>query len=193
MKTPAPIAHVRAALVEQLGDDQFTKREAADRALRAGAAPALNYLRQLDFDRLDAEQQFRVTRIIRKLTGHSEDDSADAVAASLLRNSEVWLALLSRPEKATRETAARQLTALLGKPIDVDPAAEPKTQEAETRATPRTDREEVADSRYDAPRRNVRTDAPRPSARYVAARYVLPQGTQSVRSLRSHAERGNEK
>ena len=119
-----------AALVEQLGDDKFAKREAADRALRAGAAPALNYLRQLDFDYLDAEQQFRVSRIIRKLTGRSEDDSADAAAASLLRNSEVWLALLSQPEKATRETAARQLTALLGKPIDVDPAAEPKTQEA---------------------------------------------------------------
>ena len=119
-----------AALVEQLGDDQFTKREAADRALRAGAASALNYLRQLDFQRLDAEQQFRVSRIIRKLAGKSEDDSADAVAASLLRNSAVWLALLDRPEKATRQTAARQLAALLGEPIDVDPAAEPNTQKA---------------------------------------------------------------
>ncbi|MFZ1934091.1 MAG: hypothetical protein WCB27_00230 [Thermoguttaceae bacterium] len=119
-----------ATLVAQLGDEQFSKREAADRALRAGAASALNYLRQLDFNRLDAEQQFRVTRIIRKLAGRSEDDSADAAATSLLRNAEVWLALLGRPEKATRETAARQLAALLDKPIDIDPAAEPSTQEA---------------------------------------------------------------
>jgi hypothetical protein len=119
-----------AALVEQLGDDQFTKREAADRALRAGAASALNYLRQLDFKRLDAEQQFRVSRIIRKLAGKSEDDSADAVAASLLHEPAVWLALLDRPEKATRQTAARQLAGLLGEPIDVDPAAEPNTQKA---------------------------------------------------------------
>ena len=119
-----------AALVEQLGDDQFTKREAADRALRAGAASALNYLRQLDFKRLDAEQQFRVSRIIRKLAGNSEDDSADAVAASLLHDPAVWLALLERPEKATRQTAARRLAALLGEPIDVDPAAEPDTQKA---------------------------------------------------------------
>jgi hypothetical protein len=119
-----------AALVAQLGDDQFTKREAADRALRAGAASALNYLRELDFSGLDAEQQFRVRRIIHKLAGHSEDDSADAAATSLLRNSAVWLALLGRPEESTRQTAARQLTALLGKPIDVDPRAEPSTQEA---------------------------------------------------------------
>jgi len=119
-----------AALVEQLGDDQFTKREAADRALRAGAASALNYLRQLDFDRLDAEQQFRVRRIIARLAGKSEDDSADEVATSLARNSAVWLALLGRPEAATRQTAARQLTALFGEPIDVDPAAEPDTQKA---------------------------------------------------------------
>jgi hypothetical protein len=119
-----------AALVAQLGDDQFTKREAADRALRAGAASALNYLRELDFDRLDAEQQFRINRIIRKLGGRSEDDSADAVAASLVRDSEIWLALLGRPEIATRQMAARQLTALLGKPIDIDPTAEPSSQEA---------------------------------------------------------------
>jgi hypothetical protein len=119
-----------AALVAQLGDDQFAKREAADRALRAGAASALNYLRELDFGRLDAEQQFRVSRIIRKLAGRSEDDSADEVAAESLRDPTVWLALLGRPEKAVRQTAARQLAALLGKPIDVDPAAEPSTQEA---------------------------------------------------------------
>jgi hypothetical protein len=119
-----------AALVAQLGDDQFTKREAADRALRGGAASALNYLRELDLDRLDAEQQFRINRIIRKLAGRSEDDSADAVAAFLVRNAEIWLALLGRPEIATRQTAARQLTGLLGKPIDIDPTAEPSTQEA---------------------------------------------------------------
>jgi len=119
-----------AALVEQLGNDQFTKREAADRALRAGAASALSYLRQLDFDRLDAEQQFRVRRIICALAGKSEDDSTDEVAASLARDSTVWLALLGRPELAVRQTAARQLAALLGEPIGVDPAAEPDTQKA---------------------------------------------------------------
>ncbi len=119
-----------APLVAQLGDEQFSKREAADRALRAGAASALNYLRRLDFNQLDAEQQFRIRRIIRKLSARSEDDSAETVAASLFYDGEVWLALLARPEKATRQAAARRLTTRLGRPINVDPAAEPGTQQA---------------------------------------------------------------
>jgi hypothetical protein len=119
-----------AAMVAQLGDDEFTKREAADRALRSGGSSALSYLRELDVSQLDAEQQFRIRRILRKLSGRSEDDQAETVAAALARDPRTWLALLGRPEKATREIAARQLTTLLGKPIDVDPAAEPSTQEA---------------------------------------------------------------
>jgi hypothetical protein len=119
-----------AALVKQLGDDQFAKREAADRALRAAGAPGLGYLRQIDFDRLDAEQQFRVRRILAAHSGRSDEDSADDVAASLAHDSEVWLALLGRPEPEIRRTAARQLTALLGQAIDVDPAADPDSQKA---------------------------------------------------------------
>jgi hypothetical protein len=117
-----------AAMVKQLADDQFAKREAADRALRAGGNSALAYLRQLDFDRLDAEQQFRIRRILSALAGRNDEDSADEVAASISRDPEVWLALLSRPEAATRQTAARQLAKLLGQPIDVDPAAQPDSQ-----------------------------------------------------------------
>ena len=117
-------------LVKQLGDDHFAKREAADRALRTGGAAALGYLRQLDFNHLDAEQQFRVRHIIDALAGRSEDDSSDAIAASLARDPAVWLALLGRPEAATRQTAARQLAKLLGDPIDIDPAAEPDSQKA---------------------------------------------------------------
>jgi hypothetical protein len=120
-----------AALVEQLGDDHFAKREAADRALRTGGAVALRYLRQLDFAGLDAEQQFRVRRIIAALAGTHEDDSPDEVAASLAADPLVWLALLGRPEAAIRRTAAQQIAALLGEPIKVDPAAEPGTQKQE--------------------------------------------------------------
>jgi hypothetical protein len=120
--------HRWAALVKQLDDDQFSKREAADRALRAGGASALTYLRQLDSSRLDAEQQFRIRRILAALGGRNEDDTADEVAALLVGDPQVWLALLDRPEAATRQTAARQLAKLLGHPIDVDPAAEPTSQ-----------------------------------------------------------------
>jgi hypothetical protein len=117
-----------AALVTQLASESFAKREAADRALRSGDGGALAYLRQLDFSRLDAEQQFRVRRIIEVLAAQNSDDSGEQVAASLAADPAVWLALLGRPQPATRQKAARELAALLGDPITVDPAADPDTQ-----------------------------------------------------------------
>jgi hypothetical protein len=117
-----------AALVAQLGSESFAKREAADRALRSGDAAALAYLRQLNFGRLDAEQQFRVRRIIEVLAAQNNDDSVDQVATSLAGDPAVWLALLARPQLAVRQTATRQLTILLGEPIPVDPAADPDAQ-----------------------------------------------------------------
>jgi hypothetical protein len=116
------------ALVKQLGDDRFAKREAADRALRAGGDVVLTYLRQLDFNHLDAEQQFRIRRILRAAAGRSDDDTADEVATSLSNDPGVWLAILGRPDLATRQTAAKQLAKLLDRTIDVDPNADPKSQ-----------------------------------------------------------------
>lgn len=121
--------HARwATLVEQLGDDRFAKREAADRTLRAGDTATLHYLRQLDFQRLDAEQQLRVHRIVAALAGVHEDDSPEAAAASMAREPAVWLALLERSDPATRRTAAKQLATLLDEDISIDPAAPPDTQ-----------------------------------------------------------------
>jgi hypothetical protein len=125
----AAAEHARlAALVEQLADDRFARREAADRALRTGGPAALRYLRRLDYGSLDAEQQFRIRRIIAALAGVHEDDSAEDAAASLTGDPLVWWLLLDRPEAATRRVAAEQLATLLGEPIQVDPAAEPSTQ-----------------------------------------------------------------
>lgn len=116
------------SLVEQLGDERFAKREAADRALRADGSAAIGYLRQLDFDRLDAEQRFRIRRILEAIGAENKGDSAEKVAERLAGDPAVWLALLARPEPESRKTAARQLILLLGGPIDVDPAADPDTQ-----------------------------------------------------------------
>ena len=117
-----------SALVAQLADDNFSKREAADRALRGGDTAAMAYLRQLDFGRLDAEQQFRIRRIVDSHSAQSEDDSVEQAAATLAGDPAVWLVFLARPELAPRQTAARELTGLLGGPITVDPAAPPETQ-----------------------------------------------------------------
>jgi hypothetical protein len=123
-----------AALVQQLGDDQFMKREAAERQLRAIGAPLLGYLHQLDLNKLDAEQASRVRRVIKSLSRQTTDDTPEQVAAWLAEDPQVWLALLSRPDEAARRTAARQLASLLGEDVGVDPAADPATQKDQREA-----------------------------------------------------------
>lgn len=120
-----------AALVAQLADERFSKREAADRELRAAGRIVLSYLRGLDDNRLDAEQQYRIRRIIRSLSRQTGDDTAEGFAPQLVEDPEVWLALLSRQEEATRRLAARQLAAILEGPIRFDPAADAATRKAQ--------------------------------------------------------------
>ena len=115
-------------LVQQLGDNEFTKREAADRSLRTLGPTIVGYLQQLDYASLDAEQQFRVRHIIDSFRGQTVADTPDEAAAMLLGDPLVWLALLDRPQEETRRAAAKQLAALLGEPIAIDPAADPATQ-----------------------------------------------------------------
>jgi hypothetical protein len=125
--TPANRDHW-ATLVVQLADNNFTKRESADRALRTGGVSALAYLRQLDFKQLEVEQQFRIHRILDHSNAKNTNDSAEQIAATLTNEPVVWLAMLERPEAATRQTAANRLAALLGQPIPVDPKADPASQ-----------------------------------------------------------------
>lgn len=118
-----------AGLVQQLGDERFSRREVADRRLREAGQAVVSYLRNLDFSRLDAEQQFRVQRIIKGLSRQTVDDTPEVVARRLVADQTVWLALLSRPEESTRRLAARQLSAILSRPIPFDPAADPAVRE----------------------------------------------------------------
>ncbi len=115
-------------LVRQLGDDDFCKREAADRLLRAAGPGIVNFLQQLDYAGLDAEQQFRVRRIVESFHGQTVADTPEQAAAQVVGDPLVWLALLGRPQEATRRAAAKQLAALMGEPIGVDPGADPATQ-----------------------------------------------------------------
>jgi hypothetical protein len=113
-----------AAWVADLADEEFAKREAADRNLRAAGPEAIGFLEQLDPKGLDAEQQFRTRRIIAALSAGATHQSAESVAAALRNDSEVWLAMLGRDDATAREAAARQLGALWGRPIAFDPQGE---------------------------------------------------------------------
>jgi hypothetical protein len=114
-----------------LGDENFARREAADRALREATPALLIYLQQLDFNRLDAEQQFRIRRIIESISMKISADSPEQVASWLAGDPAIWLTYLTRPEVASRQVAAKQLAAFLEAPIPVDPHADPASQKAE--------------------------------------------------------------
>jgi hypothetical protein len=114
--------------IVQLGDDNYARRQAADRALRAANPAFLVYLQQIDLNRLDAEQQFRLQRIRDSLAEKINNDSPEHVANWLSGDPGIWLALLSRSDVAARRIAAKQLAAILEGPIPVDPEAEPATQ-----------------------------------------------------------------
>jgi hypothetical protein len=118
-----------AAMVRQLADDRFGRRQSADRQLRAAGPAVLNYLQGLDLGRLETEQQFRIQQIMTALSAQIEgDNNADQIAVWLSGDPSVWFGLLSRPDRPTRRLAARQLSALLGEAISVDPEADPSTQ-----------------------------------------------------------------
>lgn len=110
-----------SGLVEQLADDSFARREAADRELRAGGSAALGFLRQLDFAALLPEQQYRVRRIVEAASGSG--DTAENVVAWLSGDAEAWLLLAMRDDLATRETAAARLAEILDEPVQFDPRA----------------------------------------------------------------------
>jgi hypothetical protein len=118
-----------AALVEQLGDDRFARRQAADRELRSLGRVVSTYLQQLDMSQLDAEQQYRVLRILRTLGDRMDNDTPPEVAGWLAGDPVIWLAMLSRDDEPTRRLAAERLEALLGGPIPFDPAADAEARQ----------------------------------------------------------------
>ncbi len=119
------------ALVAQLRDERYTRREAADRQLRASGPIVIHYLRELDPARLDAEQKFRVRRIIAALDLSEGIDTPDRVTSWLAGDPSIWLGLLSRDSESTRRLAFQQLTSLSDKPLVFDPAAGEKTRQSQ--------------------------------------------------------------
>ena len=117
-----------AAWVEQLGDPLCARRERADRKLRDAGPAVLGYLNQMKMDRLDAEQQSRIRRIVRVLSAQQGEDTPESVASILAGDPNVWLALLSRDDEAMRRAAVQQLELILNAPVKIDPKADPASQ-----------------------------------------------------------------
>lgn len=129
-------------LVRQLADDRFSRREAADRELRAAGNGLASYLEQLDLRSLEPEQQVRIRAILEKMGNDSDDDSPEQAAASLMNDPSIWLVFLARPEATTRRTAAEYLRNLLHRPVEFDPDGDASLRERQIRKLAETIRDQ---------------------------------------------------
>jgi hypothetical protein len=111
-------------LLDELASDAFSRRRAADRALRAAGLAVVPFLRGLDDARLEPEQRMRVRRIVASLTRFDDEDTPDRVALWLVGDPAIWLALAARDDEHLRRTAAAELEEILGRPINFDPTAD---------------------------------------------------------------------
>ena len=117
-------------LVDALGSEQFSRRQAADAALRQEGQGAAAFLSRLDARSMSAEQRRRVERI-RQSYADGASDTPPRMAAWLLGDRKVWLALLDREDLAVRQAAAEQLSRLMGRQLSFDPQADEKTRQVQ--------------------------------------------------------------
>jgi hypothetical protein len=108
--------------LDELSSPQFTVREAADRQLRAAGTSLLPFVRRLDLSLLDAEQRFRLRRIIYDLHSDVAADTVDSTADLLLDDPRVWVELLDREDEAARTAVAAQLRRTWQAEIEYDVA-----------------------------------------------------------------------
>jgi hypothetical protein len=128
---PRPLDTKRwAGLVDRLASPEFAERQSAERELRRIGQVILPFLDALDRQNLDAEQASRIDALVDALSVNYEDN-ADRIATWLAADQQVWLSLLTRREAVKRRVAARQLKALVGHPIEFDPAAAPAIRKAQ--------------------------------------------------------------
>ncbi|HUE70394.1 MAG TPA: hypothetical protein VMP01_05840 [Pirellulaceae bacterium] len=115
-------------LVEDLGSNHFSRRQAADATLQQGGQAAAAFLTRLDARTMNAEQRLRVQRICQSYADGSTDTPQRA-ATWLLGDRSVWLAMLSSERLATRQAATEHLSRLVGRSITFDPNGNEKTRE----------------------------------------------------------------
>lgn len=120
-----------ATLVDELADDRFSVRRQADLRLRGMGPAIVPFLESLDREQLDAEQQFRIRRILALYHRQETEDVPARLGSLAVSDPRAWLALLNREERSQRQLAANQLSRLLGEPIDFDPNASEELRAAQ--------------------------------------------------------------
>jgi hypothetical protein len=119
-----PLRRRLQLLVDQLGSKDFRRRQAADRELRSFGQAAMPFFDEMDEAGLDAEQRLRIRRI-RAALAVQEGDTPLRVAAWLIDDKSIWLALMNHEDPSRRALAATELGRVCGQAIDFDPLADP--------------------------------------------------------------------
>ena len=122
-----------ARWVDDLGNPQFARRQAAERNLVAAGPAVRPFLARLDRSKLDLEQLSRIRRIMNAM-GQAREDTAERTADSLLADPAVWLALFARDDAPHRRIAAKQLARLLSRPVELDADAPPEVRKVQAQA-----------------------------------------------------------
>lgn len=148
--TSAPVADWRR-WVDDLGDEKYSKRQAADRQLRGLGRGGALFLMSIDWRRLDAEQQSRIRTIFHDLSGAERADTPEQVALYLVREPHAWLRLLESDDMPQRRLALEYLERLVNIKLAFDPAGE-KAQRDEQLAALRRQLESTSALR-ESPRR----------------------------------------
>ena len=117
------------SLVVQLGNERYSKRQAADRELRDAGQSIRAFLEGFDRKGLDAEQRHRMRRILKTLSRRGDNDTPEGVATWLAGDPRIWFGLLGDGDPSRRRLAAEQLARLLEEPIQFDADAEPMVRQ----------------------------------------------------------------
>ncbi|MBN2295436.1 MAG: hypothetical protein JXM70_23595 [Pirellulales bacterium] len=128
-ENPSPQYARWQKLIEQLGHSSYSRREAADRELRAAGRRVLSFLGKLDKDKLDTEQRFRISRIIRSFD--LIEQSPSEIAEEMRDDPLIWLAVATDDRETARHAARSALQRLLKRPIDFDPTASAEIRETQ--------------------------------------------------------------
>jgi hypothetical protein len=116
-------------LVTDLGGETFAEREMAERQLTAVGSQVVTWLRRLDLANLDAEQRFRIRRIMDDFGDAQTEDTSNFAVRWLAVDPQTWALLLNRDDMKLRQLALEKLTKLVNRPIQFDPTADDTTRQ----------------------------------------------------------------
>lgn len=112
--------------VDELASGRFATRRQAERHLAEAGQPAALYLEMLDERTLDAEQRYRVGRLLSRQLAREAGDTPQRLAYRMAGDVETWLAIMQGGPLEERRSASEILAQLVAAPLAFDPTAPPE-------------------------------------------------------------------